>query len=62
MPRTPIKCIGCGRYKHMDKGHKYTVSDTEYLCQECYDTDRNADEVLPLCPNAGLLSTALFPS
>jgi hypothetical protein len=48
MPRNVIQCIGCGKRQDKDKGHKYTVSNTEYLCQDCYNSDRNANEVLPL--------------
>jgi hypothetical protein len=49
MPRNVKRCIGCEKRYDNDKGHKYTVSDTEYLCQECYNKDRYADDVCPLC-------------
>ena len=48
MPRNPVKCKGCGRYKHMDKGHKYAVSSKEYLCQACYNKDRFNNDVCTL--------------
>jgi hypothetical protein len=61
MPRNVKRCKGCRKRQDKDKGQKYAVSESEYLCQACYDSHRDADEVLPLCLNAGLLSTALFP-
>ena len=60
MPRNPVKCTGCGRYKHMDKGHKYIVSDTKYLCQSCYDKDRYAEDVCTLWLRVCLLCVALL--
>ena len=57
MLRTEIRCSGCNKRSDKDKGHKYAVSETEYLCQSCYDTHRHADEVFSHWSNAGLRSS-----
>jgi hypothetical protein len=48
MPRDPVKCSVCGRFKHKDKGHKYAVSSKEYLCQACYNKRRFNNDVCTL--------------